>query len=196
MVKINKIYTRTGDDGISGLVDGSRILKFDSRMHAIGDVDECNCTIGLAINAIEAASSDESHILDNLRIIQNDLFDLGADVATPSANGSFTPSEMELRIISSRITWLEGLIDEANADLQPLNSFILPGGSSASSTLHLARAVTRRTERSLVCAHQEHGLNPAALAYINRLSDLLFTYCRVMNANGMDDILWAPGGAR
>ncbi len=194
MVKLNKIYTRTGDDGTSGLVDGSRISKYDSRMQAIGDVDECNCVLGLAISAIQTEYPQHQDVLNSLRTIQNDLFDLGADIATPGDD--FTPSEMVLRITDERITWLEKLIDETNADLQPLNSFILPGGSASSSALHMARAVTRRTERSITAAHNEHGMNPAAMAYINRLSDLLFTLCRRMNNSGADDILWVPGGSR
>ncbi len=200
MVKINKIYTRTGDDGTSGLVDGSRVAKFDKRMQAIGDVDECNSALGLAINAM-LVRSDFSDICASLRTIQNDLFDLGADIATPaqaheSGEPDYTPSDRILRITAERTSWLESLIDNANDALEPLTSFILPGGSAASSALHLARAVTRRAERSMVAAHDEYALNPAALTYINRLSDLLFTLCRVMNDKGKDDILWIPGGAR
>ncbi len=200
MVKINKIYTRTGDDGTSGLVDGSRVSKYDSRMQAIGDVDECNSALGLAITAVEDSIESEN-IVSALRAIQNDLFDLGADIATPaqlddSGQNDYTPSEMVLRVTAERTIWLEGLIDDSNDALEPLTSFILPGGSSASSALHLARAITRRAERSMVAAHNEYGLNPAALTYINRLSDLLFTLCRVMNNDGKDDILWVPGGAR
>lgn len=199
MVKLNKIYTRTGDDGTSGLVDGSRIAKFDSRMQAIGDIDEANCTIGLAIQSMIGVADDM--MIANMHIIQNDMFDLGADIATPAAknddgSNDYAPSEMVLRIIESRIVWIENLIDAANDSLKPLNSFILPGGSAASSALHLARAVTRRAERSMAAAHDVHGLNPHALAYINRLSDLLFTYCRTMNDNGQADILWVPGGSR
>lgn len=200
MVKINKIYTRTGDDGTSGLVDGSRVAKFDSRMQAIGDVDEANSALGLAIAAIEN-STDNDDICSALRIIQNDLFDLGADIATPAQNneqgeGDYAPSEMVLRITAERTIWLESQIDDANAALEPLTSFILPGGSQASAALHLARAICRRAERSMVAAHDEYGLNLAALTYINRLSDLLFTLCRTMNGDGKDDILWVPGGAR
>lgn len=200
MVKINKIYTRTGDDGTSGLVDGSRVSKFDSRMQAIGDVDECNSALGLAITAVEGHVETED-IIAALRSIQNDLFDLGADIATPAQtdeNGQndYAPSEMVLRVTDERTLWLEDLIDKSNDGLKPLTSFILPGGSAASSALHLARAVTRRAERSMVAANNEYGLNPAALTYINRLSDLLFTLCRVMNNGGKDDILWVPGGAR
>lgn len=200
MVKINKIYTRTGDDGTSGLVDGSRIPKFDSRMQAIGDVDETNSALGLAIAAIEKCTSGEEIFL-TLRTIQNDLFDLGADVATPAQNNEkgepdYAPSEMVLRITAERTFWLESLIDEANAKLEPLTSFILPGGSDASATLHLARATSRRAERSMVAAHHEYGLNPSALTYINRLSDLLFTLCRSMNNVGKNDVLWVPGGGR
>lgn len=206
MVKLNKIYTRTGDDGTSGLVDGSRLSKFDARMQAIGDIDEANCAIGLAIYAITdkdaAITHDKEHqFVTDLRNIQNDMFDLGADVATPAGkneNGDndYSPNAMTLRIIESRVIWLESLIDNANEDLTALNSFILPGGSAASSALHLARAIVRRAERSMVAAHDKYGLNPYALSYINRLSDFLFTLCRVMNDNGKEDILWVPGGSR
>lgn len=199
MVKLNKIYTRTGDDGTSGLVDGSRISKYDTRMQAIGDIDEANCAIGFAIHAM-IGNAPNAMILD-MRNIQNDMFDLGADIATPApknddGSNDYSPTEMMLRIIEARVVWLETLIDAANDDLQPLSSFILPGGSASSSALHLARATTRRAERAMVAAHDEHGLNPHALAYINRLSDLLFMLCRTMNDNGNDDILWVPGGSR
>lgn len=190
MVKLNKIYTRTGDDGTTGLVDGSRIPKNSPRMDAIGAVDEANSAIGTAI-ATMAADNAYAQMLQR---IQNDLFDLGADIATPGE--TFVPTEMELRIVPEQVERLETEIDAMNADLQPLHSFILPGGSAASAALHLARAVTRRAERSAVAAGAEVPLNPQALAYLNRLSDHLFVLCRVLNGNGADDILWVPGGSR
>ncbi len=189
MVKLNKIYTRTGDDGSTGLVDGSRVSKADARMAAIGDVDEANSALGLAIVAL---ASDP--LGTKLQRIQNDLFDLGADIATPGT--SFEPSEMELRIVAAQVDWLEAAIDDANEALAPLTSFILPGGSAAAAGLHLARAVTRRAERALVLAAGQVAINPLALAYINRLSDYLFVLTRVANAKGAGDILWVPGASR
>lgn len=200
MVKLNKIYTRTGDDGTSGLVDGSRLSKSAARMHAIGDVDETNSALGIAISALEQGGFDRD-LIANLRRIQNDLFDLGADIATPAENdGDFAPSPMRLRIIDAQVDWLEMAIDAANEQLQPLTSFILPGGNMAAAHMHLARAVTRRAERALVAAAQDAPINPAALRYLNRLSDYLFTLCRLINAQGQGgmpgDILWIPGASR
>ena len=192
MVKLNKIYTRTGDDGTTGLVDGSRIAKHDPRMAAIGDVDELNSTLGVAICEI----ADDA-LVRELRNVQNDLFDLGADLATPAeADDDFSPSEMVLRIVSSQVERLETLIDAATATLDPLTSFILPGGAKAAAAIHLVRAVARRTERTCVTAGQEMALNPQALAYVNRLSDYLFVLGRALNNGGKDDILWVPGGSR
>ncbi len=189
MVKLNKIYTRTGDDGSTGLVDGSRRAKSDLRMHAIGDVDETNSFIGGAIIAL-AGSKPSAALLR----IQNDLFDLGADVATPGDD--FAPSDMTLRIVPSQIAWIEAAIDDLNGDLAPLTSFILPGGSNAAASLHVARAVSRRAERSLVALSADEPVNPQALAYINRLSDFLFVAARWVNAKGAADILWVPGASR
>jgi cob(I)alamin adenosyltransferase len=191
MVKLNKIYTRTGDDGTTGLVDGSRRSKADARMHAIGDVDEANSALGIAISALERVGGDTSLVAD-LRRIQNDLFDLGADIATPGED--FTPGEMTLRMVQPQIDWLEAAIDKANEQLEPLTSFILPGGSEAASAMHLARAISRRAERAMVAASVTEQLNPLALTYMNRLSDYLFVLCRVLN-NGADP-LWVPGGSR
>jgi cob(I)alamin adenosyltransferase len=179
MVKLNKIYTRTGDDGTTGLVDGSRVGKADARLHAIGEVDEANSAIGLAVLASEGERAAA------LRRIQNDLFDLGADLATPG--------EMEgaLRIVPQQVARLEAEIDAMNAHLPPLTSFVLPGGSPAAAALHLARAVTRRAERAAVAA----GVDGPALAYLNRLSDWLFVAARL--ANGVTgDVLWHPGATR
>jgi cob(I)alamin adenosyltransferase len=183
MVKLNKIYTKTGDDGTTGLVDGSRVAKHDPRMAAIGDVDEANSLIGVA--AIHATGDT----LKTLRTIQNDLFDLGADIATPDGDYAWEV----LRIVPAQVARLEGEIDAMNAGLSPLNSFILPGGSALAAHLHVARAAVRRAERSAVAAT---GLSPDALAYLNRLSDHLFTMARVANSNGADDVLWIPGASR
>jgi cob(I)alamin adenosyltransferase len=193
MVKLNKIYTRTGDDGTTGLVDGSRRSKADARMHAIGDVDEANSALGMAISALERSGGD-SALVAGLRRIQNDLFDLGADIATPGED--FTPGEMTLRIVQSQVDWLERAIDAANDQLDPLTSFILPGGSEAASAMHLARATSRRAERGMVAAAEAESLNPLALTYMNRLSDYLFVLCRLINKGQGGDILWVPGGSR
>jgi len=194
MVKLNKIYTRTGDDGTSGLVDGSRLPKADGLFAAMGDVDEANSQIGLAIVALEP----ESRLARQLTVIQNDLFDLGADLATPAGEGAdpFAPGEMTLRIIPSQVDRLEREIDAMNERLSPLTSFILPGGSEAAARLHIARATTRRAERSAVSAAVARALNPAALAYLNRLSDWLFVAARYANADGDGDVLWVPGASR
>lgn len=189
MVKLNKIYTRTGDDGTTGLVDGSRVAKHDARMAAVGDVDEANSTLGAAIVAI-----GDDPLAALLTRVQNDLFDCGADLATPGED--FAPSAMSLRIVPSQVVWLEDQIDRLNADLAPLTSFILPGGSAAAAALHVARAVTRRAERSLVAAAEAHPINPQALAYVNRLSDLLFVAARHVNHLRGGDVLWVPGASR
>ncbi|QJB70402.1 cob(I)yrinic acid a,c-diamide adenosyltransferase [Parasphingorhabdus halotolerans] len=192
MVKLNKIYTKTGDDGTTGLVDGSRISKDDPRMAAIGDVDELNSAIGVAICEI----SDET-LVAVLRVIQNDLFDLGADLATPAAEGDdFAPSEMVLRVTASQVARLEHQIDEVNGALDPLTSFILPGGNKAAAAIHVVRAIARRAERTAVSAAQSMAINAHALAYINRLSDYLFVLGRALNNSGKADILWVPGASR
>ena len=192
MVKLNKIYTKTGDDGTTGLVDGTRIAKDDARMAAIGDVDELNSVIGVAICAIDASAT-----IKILRVIQNDLFDLGADLAMPAGEDEdFAPSEMVLRITASQVERLESDIDAVNEGLDPLTSFILPGGSDAAAAIHLARAVARRTERTLVSAADKLAINPLALTYVNRLSDFLFVLARAANGGGKDDILWVPGASR
>jgi cob(I)alamin adenosyltransferase len=193
VVKLNKIYTRTGDDGTSGLVDGSRLPKADPLFAAIGDVDEANSAIGFALRALE-----EDGMRAQLTIIQNDLFDLGADLATPAGDGPdpFAPGEMTLRVIASQVARLEAEIDAMNALIPPLSSFILPGGSEGAARLHLARTATRRAERSAATAHAHRALNPQALAYLNRLSDWLFVACRAANGHGADDVLWVPGASR
>ena len=193
MVKLNKIYTRTGDGGSSGLVDGSRLPKYAPLFAAIGDVDEANSLIGFAILALDDAS-----MAARLTVIQNDLFDLGADIATPASAGAdpFAPNEMALRILPGQVTRLEREIDTMNAAIPPLTSFILPGGSEGAARLHLARTAARRAERSAVAANSVQALNPSALAYLNRLSDWLFVACRAANGNGAGDVLWVPGASR
>jgi len=191
MVKLNKIYTRTGDDGTTGLVDGSRTDKHSLRIAAMGAVDETNSLIGVAISAIGSAGHRAL-----LTRVQNDLFDLGADLATPATNGDFTPSEMVLRMVPSQSDWLEQQIDAFNADLEPLTSFVLPGGSEAAARVHVARASTRASERAMAALAGETAVNPAALTYINRLSDLLFVLARVLNDNGAGDVTWVPGAHR
>ena len=188
MVKLNKIYTRTGDDGTSGLVDGSRRPKHAARFEAIGAVDESNSAIGHAI--ITADSQPRRALLR----IQNDLFDLGADLATPGED--FRPSEMVLRIVPAQVEWLERAIDGLNANLTALTSFILPGGSEAAARAHIARAAVRRAERALVALAADEPVNPAALAYINRLSDYLFVLARHFNHDGAGDVKWVPGANR
>lgn len=191
MVKLNKIYTRTGDAGTTGLVDGSRIAKHDPRMAAIGDVDEANSAIGVARLHCPAASVAAAM----LGRIQNEMFDLGADLATPGED--FTPGDMALRIAPDQVARLEREIDGMNEALAPLTSFVLPGGEAAAAHLHLARAIVRRAERTATAAQAAGvGLNPQALVYLNRLSDHLFTLCRLINAQGGGDVLWRPGATR
>lgn len=189
MVKLNKIYTRTGDDGTTGLVDGSRVPKHAARMDAIGAVDEANSAIGLAIAALPSGDAR-----DVLTRVQNDLFDLGADLATPGED--FAPGEMTLRMVAPQVTWIESRIDAANESIEPLTSFVLPGGSEASARLHVARASVRRAERAIAALTTEELVNPSALTYINRLSDLLFVLARASNDGGKSDVLWVPGASR
>ncbi len=191
MVKLNRIYTRTGDDGTTGLVDGSRCPKHSARIAAMGLVDEANSAIGLAICALTDAGQQAL-----LTRVQNDLFDLGADLATPAENDDFTPSEMVLRIVPQQPEWIETQIDALNERLEPLTSFVLPGGTEAAARIHVARATTRAAERAMVALAAEVPVNPAALAYINRLSDLLFVLARVANDDGRADVKWVPGQNR
>ena len=188
MVKLNRIYTRTGDDGTTGLVDGSRCPKHSARINAMGLVDEANSAIGLAAVLMSGAPGAD------ITRIQNDMFDLGADLATPGDD--FAPSEMVLRMVPSQAEWLEARIDALNETLQPLTSFILPGGTELAARLHVARATTRAAERAMVMLAAELPVNPAALAYINRLSDYLFVLARVVNDNGKRDVKWVPGANR
>jgi cob(I)alamin adenosyltransferase len=194
LVKLNKIYTRTGDDGTSGLVDGWRRAKHDLRFAAIGTVDEANSAIGLAAVELAAQRQSGGDHAGALARVQNDLFDLGADLATPGAD--FAPSDMVLRIVPAQADWLEQQIDALNTALSPLTSFILPGGSEAAARVHLARAVVRRAERDAVALAEQEPVNPAALAYLNRLSDYLFVLARAVNAGGAGDVLWVPGQNR
>ena len=192
MVKLNKIYTRTGDDGTTGLVSGPRRLKSDLRVEAYGTVDETNSVIGLA----RLHTADQPDLDAMLARIQNDLFDLGADLAAPDTG---EPLEYEpLRIIDSQVQRIEQEIDALNATLDPLRSFILPGGSPAAAWLHLARTVARRAERHMVELSKREGetVSRAAIEYINRLSDFLFVAARHTNDGGKADILWVPGKTR
>lgn len=188
MVRLNRIYTRTGDAGETGLVDGSRISKDHPRSQAIGDVDELNSAIGLALVFVEG----EARAM--LGRVQNELFDLGADLATPGEE--FEPSEMVLRVVQGQVDRLEAEIDAMNEALEPLRSFILPGGGNGAAHVHLARAVARRAERSVVAASRQVALNPLAQIYLNRLSDHLFVLGRWLARNGDGDILWQPGATR
>ncbi len=187
-VHLTRIYTRTGDDGTTGLSDFSRVSKNDARLEAYADCDEANAAIGVAI----ALGHPDAQILKVLRLIQNDLFDAGADLSTPVVEN---PKYPPLRVAQSYIDRLEGWCDEFNEGLAALNSFILPGGTPLSALLHVARTVVRRAERSAWKAVELHGEAVSVLPakYLNRLSDLLFILSRVANPDG--DVLWQPGGA-
>lgn len=193
MVRLNKIYTRTGDDGTTGLGSGERRLKSDLRVDAYGTVDEANACIGLARIHTQAGFPELDAMLGR---IQNDLFDLGADLATPDTGKKLDYEP--LRIVASQVTRVEADIDELNKKLEPLRSFVLPGGSEAAAALHLARTVARRAERIMVALAQEpdEQVNGDGLKYINRVSDLLFVAARVVNDNGNADVLWVPGQNR
>jgi cob(I)alamin adenosyltransferase len=194
LVRLNVIYTRTGDAGETGLGDGSRRPKADLRVAAMGDVDETNCAIGLARLATQGASDATLEAIETtLARVQNDLFDLGADLCLPKC-GDEAPGAA-LRVAFSQVEALERAIDGLNTGLAPLRSFVLPGGSPASAALHHARAVCRRAERSLVALAAIEGeeVGAAALAYLNRLSDYLFVAARAANDGGKADVLWAPG---
>ncbi len=203
MVKITKIYTRTGDDGTTGLVSGTRVAKTDHRVVAYGTVDEANAAIGLAIahlkasgtsaNQSQQARTDAERLVELLTMIQHDLFDLGADLATP------TNIEGALRIVPAQVDQLEAAIDHWNDSLSALTSFVLPAGSQAASALHLARTITRRAERKVVEVFEhEKSLDQdqPTLRYLNRLSDLLFVVARIANDRGNADVLWEPAKSR
>ena len=190
MVKLNKIYTRTGDRGTTGLASGERRSKADLRVEAYGTVDETTACIGLG--RLQADPPLDAM----LAAIQNDLFDLGADLATPPSN---KPLDYEpLRIVASQVARLETDIDALNAELAPLTSFVLPGGSPTAAALHLARTICRRAERVTVelAANEAECISAEALQYLNRLSDFLFVASRTANRNGADDVLWIPGKNR
>ena len=192
MVVLNKIYTRTGDDGTTGLATGERVEKWNLRVESYGAVDETNSAIGVA--RLHAAGDPDLDAM--LGRIQNDLFDLGADLATPERDKplGWTP----LRIVEAQVTRLESEIDQINAAIPPLNSFILPGGSALSAYLHVARTVSRRAERLVaqLAATPDEKVSAPALAYANRLSDFLFVAARRANDNGASDVLWVPGANR
>jgi cob(I)alamin adenosyltransferase len=193
MVKLNKIYTRTGDDGTTGLGTGARRLKSDIRIDAYGTVDEANACIGMARIHTADAHPEIDAMLGR---IQHDLFDLGADLCVPDEG---KPLGYEpLRIVASQVSRIEAEIDHLNKDLQPLRSFVLSGGSPASAALHLARTVARRAERIMVALAQDpkEHVNPDGIKYINRVSDFLFVAARVVNDNGNADVLWVPGKNR
>jgi cob(I)alamin adenosyltransferase len=193
-VHLTKIYTKTGDDGTTGLASGQRVRKDDLAVEAYGTVDEANSAIGVCV--IAATDAGKTDIATQLRAIQNDLFDLGADLATP-----MKPNEapgMSLRIVPKQTERMETLIDHYNEPLAALTSFVLPGGSPLAAHLHVARTVVRRAERIGVTLQLSRPteVNPEAIKYINRLSDLLFVLSRVANANGTQDVLWVPGANR
>jgi len=191
VVKLNKIYTRTGDDGTTGLVDGSRLSKDSARVRAYGEVDETNAVIGLVRLHLQNQNLDQM-----LSCIQNDLFDLGADLATPLPAEGEADSEYALRIIPEQASRLEAELDELNSDLEPLTSFVLPGGSPPAAYLHQARTVCRRAERTVVEMMTTEAVNPSALTYLNRLSDFLFVAARWCNDQGEADVNWVPGANR
>jgi cob(I)alamin adenosyltransferase len=192
MVVLNKIYTRTGDDGTTGLATGERVEKWNLRVESYGAVDETNSAIGVA----RLHADSDPDLAAMLGRIQNDLFDLGADLATPERDKplGWTP----LRIVEAQVTRLESEIDQMNAAIPPLNSFILPGGSALAAYLHVARTVSRRAERLVaqLAATPDEKVSAPALAYANRLSDFLFVAARRANDNGASDVLWVPGANR
>ena len=190
MVVLNRIYTRTGDDGTTALGTGERRPKYDLRVSSYGAVDETNAAIGIARLHVGGAKLVDAM----LARIQNDLFDLGADLCVPERDGKAE----RLRIVPTQIERLEADIDQLNADLAPLTSFVLPGGSPGAAYLHLARTVCRRAERDIVALSHQAGepVNPAAIQYMNRLSDFLFVASRTLNDNGARDVLWVPGQNR
>ena len=193
MVRLTRIYTRGGDKGETSLGDGARVKKHALRVAAYGEVDEANSAIGLA--RLDA-KGEADHMLGR---IQNDLFDLGADLCTPSAPPRATKGKKpagQLRIVEAQVRRLEREIDAMNAELAPLNSFVLPGGSPASAALHLARTIVRRAERTITALAATEKVNPAAVRYVNRLSDHLFVLARFLNAKGQRDVLWVPGKNR
>ena len=194
MVRLTRIYTKGGDKGETSLGDGSRVPKQALRVEAYGTVDEANAAIGLARLYSDSPGDAETDAM--LARIQNDLFDLGADLCTPEESARAARKGGALRIAAAQVARLEGEIDAMNKRLRPLDSFILPGGTPAAAHLHLARTIVRRAER-LVCAlAAEERVNPEAVKYLNRLSDHLFVLGRRVNGNGAKDVLWQPGATR
>ena len=193
MVVLNRIYTRTGDGGTTALGTGERRHKFDLRVTAYGTVDETNATIGMARQHTAATEPLVDAMLER---IQNDLFDLGADLCTPETDEP--PPYEPLRIVDAQVERIEREIDTLNAELKPLRSFVLPGGTPAAAALHLSRTVSRRAERLMVelAATPGERVGQPALKYINRLSDFLFVASRYVNERGAKDVLWVPGGHR
>lgn len=193
MVQLTRIYTRGGDKGKTSLGDGKRVPKHDLRVDAYGTVDEVNAVLGLARLHTAGSAADQM-----LMRIQNDLFDLGADLCIPLPEEAADPEaeKMALRIESGQVERLEAEIDSMNADLEPLKSFVLPGGDPAAAQLHLGRTVARRAERVMTALAEAEAVNPEAIRYINRLSDHLFVMARYLNAQGPGDVLWVPGGNR
>ena len=197
MVTLNRIYTRGGDAGQTSLGDGERVAKHDTRVEAYGTTDEANSVIGLARSALVRAATGNPRDAEAdamLGRIQNDLFDLGADLCTPEGEGRRAAGA--LRMVAAQVARLETEIDAMNAELQPLKSFILPGGSEAAAWLHLARTVVRRAERCMTRLAVDEPVNPEAIKYVNRLSDHLFVLARRLNDNGATDVLWVPGANR
>ena len=191
MVRLTRIYTRGGDKGQTSLGDGSRVAKQSLRVAAYGAVDEANAAVGVVRLHLGAEADGEADRM--LARIQNDLFDLGADLCTPEEGRRAAGA---LRIVAAQVKRLETEIDMMNAELQPLNSFVLPGGSAAAAHLHVARTVTRRAEREICALAADETVNPEAIKYLNRLSDHLFVLSRRMNDNGAKDVLWQPGATR
>ena len=190
MVVLNKIYTRSGDKGTTALGNGERVAKHDARVNAYGTSDELNATVGMARLYAEGVMNER------LALIQNDLFDLGADLCRPDMVKDAEAEYPPLRMVESQVTRLETEIDEMNADLAPLRSFVLPGGSALAAHLHLCRTVARRAERLATTLAEVEDVNPHAVKYLNRLSDWFFVASRVANGKGADDVLWVPGANR
>lgn len=190
MVVLNKIYTRTGDAGETALGNGTRVAKHSHRVNAYGTVDEVNATVGLAR---QVAQGDMDTMLS---AIQNDLFDLGADLCTPDMEQDAEREYPPLRMVAAQVDRLEREIDTMNARLDPLRSFILPGGSALAAQMHMCRTVARRAERLVVELAAAEAVNPAAVKYLNRLSDWFFVAGRIANDDGRDDVLWVPGANR
>jgi len=188
MVRLDRIYTGGGDKGDTSLGDGARVAKHGARIAAIGEVDEANAAIGLARVALADGAAGFDAVLAR---VQNDLFDMGADLSVPASGGA----DARLRIGDAHTARLEREIDECNRDLAPLTSFVLPAGSEAAARLHLARTVARRAERAVAALAAAETLNPRLLVYLNRLSDLLFVMARAANDGGGADVVWRPGGA-